>query len=106
MIDLSDDDVAYVRIVDTIDWQQPVSHLTVHLEELRKLASNGHIESMVLLAVFLGDIDSELHRSEIIRLNEKAFELGSPTAAGNMAIQYAQWNEPFLSKLWHSRETP
>jgi hypothetical protein len=95
-------DEAYIRIVESIDWADPKT-FTQYSEQLRQLAEKNHIESMTLLAVLLGDIDSNKYREEIIILNERAFKLGSSVAADNLSIQYAQWNEPFLSKLWHSR---
>jgi len=73
------------------------------VNSLRRLADQGHEPSMVLLAVLLGDIDSKIYREEIISLNEKAFASGSPVAAENMAIQYGQWGETFMSRLWRKR---
>jgi hypothetical protein len=96
-----DNDQSYSRIVDAVDWDNP--HRPDHLEELRRLAAEDHSESMTLLAILLGEIDSIRYRDEIVTLNERAYKLGSPVAAENMAIQYEQWNEPFMSRLWQSR---
>ncbi|MGZ8337635.1 MAG: hypothetical protein ACXWU1_13325 [Allosphingosinicella sp.] len=94
-------DEAYARIVADVCRDRPDRHV----EELRRLAASGHVESMTLLAVLLGDVDGASHRAEIVALNERAFALGSPVAAENMAIQYEQWNEPFMARLWRSRAT-
>ncbi|MCC6921408.1 MAG: hypothetical protein IT548_19620 [Alphaproteobacteria bacterium] len=96
---INNNDDAYSRIVESMESINALEYIA----KLRLLAEDCHIESINLLAVILGDIDSTLHRREIIELYEKAFELGSPVAAENLSIQYAQWNEPFLSKLWRSR---
>lgn len=77
-----------------------VSSLAAYVDDLRRLARSGHVESMNLLAVLLGDMDSAKHREEIISLYERAHELGSTAAAENLSIQYRQWNEPVLSKYW------
>jgi hypothetical protein len=71
-----------------------------HVDDLRRLADAEHVDSMNLLAVVLGDLDSKTHRDEIIRLFERAHELGSQIAAYNLAIQYRQWGEPLFSKIW------
>lgn len=92
-----DDD--YARISLDVDRDNP----HVHIEELRRIASEDHIESMNLLAVLLGDVDSKKHREEIIRLYERAHELGSPVAAENLSIQYGQWKEPLLARYWMNK---
>jgi len=77
-----------------------VSDLSPYVDDLRRLAKSGHVESMNLLAVVLGDIDGARHRDEIISLCERAHNLGSPVAAENLSIQYRLWKEPLLSRYW------
>jgi hypothetical protein len=93
------DDEFYRNIIDKLDWSNPHEFI----EPLRNLVNKNHVESMSLLAIILGDIDSNLYRDEIMRINEAAFNLGSVVAAENLSIQYAQWGEEFLSRLWLSR---
>jgi hypothetical protein len=92
-------DNAYARIVELVNSDNAAEYV----DELRRMAGDGHVVSMQLLAVLLGDIDSGKYREEIIMCCEKAHLLGSSIAAEILAIQYKQWNEPFMSKLWCSR---
>jgi hypothetical protein len=92
-------DDEYADIVEKLDYAKPGEYI----EELRKLAGAEHRESMNLLAVLLGDIDNTGNRGEIISLYERAFELGSPVAAKNLAIQYHQWGEPELASVWQNK---
>lgn len=96
MDDLED---RYVAIIDALDWAEPARHV----EALRELADLGQADAMNLLAVLLDDIDGAAHRDEIIALYERAFDLGSWVSAGNLAIQYRQWNELDLSRIWEAK---
>jgi hypothetical protein len=93
------DDDAYCQIVDLVDWQKPHEHV----DALRELVTRNHADAMNLLAILLGDIDSIGYMNEIKSLYEKSHALGSVTAAKGMAIQYKQWDEPFLSEIWERR---
>jgi hypothetical protein len=90
-------DKAYSRIVEI------ESESVEDVDELRRMANDGHVLSMALLATWLSNIDSVKYREEIIKWNEKAHNLGCEIAAYNMSVQYMQWNEPFMSRLWYSR---
>lgn len=72
-------------------------------EALKFLVDLKYEPAMCLLAVVLGDINSATYRSEIIALCEEAHRGGSFIAAEILAIQYRQWGEEFMSKLWFSR---
>jgi len=89
-------DDEYAAIASNFDPNKPREYV----DDLRRLAEVPHPDAMNLLAILLGDIDSMLHRDEIISLYERSHELGSPVAAKNLSIQYRQWNEPILSKFW------
>lgn len=89
----------YVAVIDALDWAEPAEHV----ETLRELSALGQADAMNLLAVLLDDIDGMAHRDEIIDLYERAFALGSWVSAGNLAIQYRQWNEPGLAELWEAK---
>jgi phage terminase small subunit len=95
----SENDATYITIVELIN----EGNAAEYIDELRRMANENHVLSMSLLAVFLGDIDSDKHRNEIVKWGEKAHKLGCSIAAEIMVIQYNQWKEPLMSKIWHSR---
>lgn len=97
---MSDDlEDRYVAVIDALDWSNPGEHV----QTLRELSALDQADAMNLLAVLLDDIDGGAHRTEIVALYERAFALGSWISAGNLAIQYRQWDEPELAALWDVR---
>lgn len=89
-------DQQYAEITEKLNWEKP----TEYVDDLRKLVGDNHRESMSLLAILLGDIDSYGFRSEIINLYEQSYSLGSPVAANDLAIQYEQWGEIENANRW------
>ena len=89
-------DDEYAQISLSMDWENPEAYI----EDLRRIAHSNHKEAMNLLAIVLGEVDSDRYRDEIVSLLERAHELGSPVAAETLSIQYKQWKEPLLSKYW------
>lgn len=96
---MNEDDKEYSDIVDCIEWDDPRKYI----ERLRVLVNKNHEDSMNLLAIVLGDIDSIKYRDEIIRLYEESYRLGSQVAAKGLSIQYRQWNEIEKSRIWEFR---
>ncbi len=84
---MDDLDQRYAAIADSMG----SGPIVERIEALRALVGEGHLESMNLLAIVLGDRNEPSDRDEIVALYERAHTLGSPVAAGNLTIQYEQW---------------
>lgn len=96
---MTSSDEEYGVIANDINWNNPLQYI----DKLRALARENHADSMNLLAILLGDMDSLNNRDEIISLYKRAFELGSVTAANSLSIQYRQWGENHEADIWEAK---